>query len=81
MFSRQYPGEVNGYFGWSRKGIENVEPLPDLLQAAKRGRAGRNAPINRKWKGTCLGSFLRHGVHEINIGHFLTVSLDNVARR
>lgn len=34
------------------------------------GRAGQDAPINRKQEGTCPGGFSHHGGHKINIVHF-----------
>lgn len=82
MLSRQHlVSEVNTVLNDDEKGIGIIELLPDLLQAAKYGRAGRNAPINRKRKGTCPNGFLCYGVYIINIGHLRWVLRDDIARR
>ncbi|EGI62192.1 hypothetical protein G5I_09497 [Acromyrmex echinatior] len=61
MLRQHLVSEVNTVLNDDKKGIGIVELLPDLLQAAKYGRAGRNAPINRKRKGTCPSGFLCYG--------------------
>ena len=54
MLRQHLVSEINTVLNDNKKGIGIVELLPDLLQAAKYGRVGQNAPINRKRKGTCL---------------------------
>jgi len=79
MLRQHLVSEINTVLNDNKKGIGIVELLPDLLQVAKYGRVGQNAPINRKRKGTCPSGFLCYGVYKINIGHLQWVLCNDVS--